>query len=326
MSANGLREQQAIRRPRMPTRRADSAAPRAASRRAAPAQPPAAPRSPLPQRRAAPPRLPATPHRAPPAAYDPSSPFGGAVRAVGAPRLRPRSAPQCQSSPRPRCAPPAPAPAAAPRRSRRRRPSARSRDVNCARCSTPTRLDEFDDLDLDDEIAAPATPARGRSAAGAPVARCPPRPVRRAGPRQPAAAAAPGRRRRRSPTSRRPRPSRSGTGPSQLNVPIDRAEPFDQLLSRGGVSHGVPTTTNALILPSLPDHGPARQPAREQRRDHRHRFDRPAPQLSARPAFTRARSTPPTSTACSTRSKTAHGVGARSRRRGRSARRARPAR
>ncbi|MFF2273989.1 hypothetical protein ACFVTX_17065 [Agromyces sp. NPDC058136] len=44
---------------------------------------------------------------------------------------------------------------------------------------------------------------------------------------------------------------------SQLNVPDveDRAEPFDQMLSRGGVSHGVPTTTNALILPSLPDQG-----------------------------------------------------------------------
>ena len=42
---------------------------------------------------------------------------------------------------------------------------------------------------------------------------------------------------------------------SQLNAPVDRVEPFDQMLSRGGVSHGVPTTTNALILPTLPDHG-----------------------------------------------------------------------
>ncbi|MBM7830496.1 hypothetical protein JOE59_001201 [Agromyces cerinus] len=42
---------------------------------------------------------------------------------------------------------------------------------------------------------------------------------------------------------------------SQLNAPVESAEPFDQLLSRGGVSHGVPTTTNALILPTLPDHG-----------------------------------------------------------------------
>ncbi|HZW41109.1 MAG TPA: hypothetical protein VFE99_02315, partial [Agromyces sp.] len=47
---------------------------------------------------------------------------------------------------------------------------------------------------------------------------------------------------------------------SQLNAPVDRAEPFDQMLSRGGVSHGVPTTTNALIMPSLPDHGQIRNP------------------------------------------------------------------
>ncbi len=38
-------------------------------------------------------------------------------------------------------------------------------------------------------------------------------------------------------------------------MPIE-PEPFDQLLSRGALSHGVPTTTNALILPSLPDQGP----------------------------------------------------------------------
>ncbi|GAA1774819.1 hypothetical protein [Agromyces lapidis] len=44
---------------------------------------------------------------------------------------------------------------------------------------------------------------------------------------------------------------------SQLNLPEaeERAEPFDQMLSRGALSHGVPTTTNALILPSLPDQG-----------------------------------------------------------------------
>lgn len=43
---------------------------------------------------------------------------------------------------------------------------------------------------------------------------------------------------------------------SQLNAPDDQPSgPFDQLLSRGSLSHGVPTTTNALILPSLPDQG-----------------------------------------------------------------------
>jgi len=51
-------------------------------------------------------------------------------------------------------------------------------------------------------------------------------------------------------------PKPVGHWTAQLNTPVDRAEPFDQLLSRGGISHGVPTTTNALILPTLPDHGP----------------------------------------------------------------------
>ncbi|UIP58665.1 hypothetical protein [Agromyces marinus] len=42
---------------------------------------------------------------------------------------------------------------------------------------------------------------------------------------------------------------------TQLDLPDDRSEPYDQLLSRGGSPRGVPTTTNALILPALPDHG-----------------------------------------------------------------------
>ncbi|WP_146184961.1 hypothetical protein [Agromyces badenianii] len=50
-------------------------------------------------------------------------------------------------------------------------------------------------------------------------------------------------------------PAAAGHWASQLNAPDESVEPFDQLLSRGGVSHGVPTTTNALILPNLPDHG-----------------------------------------------------------------------
>jgi len=41
---------------------------------------------------------------------------------------------------------------------------------------------------------------------------------------------------------------------AQLDAPVEQAQPFDQMLSRGGVGRGVPTTTNALILPSLPDH------------------------------------------------------------------------
>ncbi|MGR0219172.1 hypothetical protein [Agromyces sp. ZXT2-6] len=50
-------------------------------------------------------------------------------------------------------------------------------------------------------------------------------------------------------------PKPVGHWTSQLNLPDDREEPYDQLLSRGGSPRGVPTTTNALILPSLPDHG-----------------------------------------------------------------------
>lgn len=43
---------------------------------------------------------------------------------------------------------------------------------------------------------------------------------------------------------------------SQLDLPAEQPEPFDQLLARGGGgSHGVPTTTNALILPTMPNQG-----------------------------------------------------------------------
>jgi hypothetical protein len=50
-------------------------------------------------------------------------------------------------------------------------------------------------------------------------------------------------------------PKPVGHWTSQLNLPEERPEPFDQLLSRGAGVSGMPTTTNALILPSLPDHG-----------------------------------------------------------------------
>ncbi|MEI5582267.1 MULTISPECIES: hypothetical protein [unclassified Agromyces] len=50
-------------------------------------------------------------------------------------------------------------------------------------------------------------------------------------------------------------PKPIGHWTSQLNLPDDREEPYDQLLSRGGSPRGVPTTTNALILPTLPDQG-----------------------------------------------------------------------
>lgn len=50
-------------------------------------------------------------------------------------------------------------------------------------------------------------------------------------------------------------PKPAGHWTEQLHLPADEPEPFDQVLSRGASSHGVPTTTNALILPSLPDQG-----------------------------------------------------------------------
>ncbi|WP_430646440.1 hypothetical protein [Agromyces sp. GXS1127] len=54
-------------------------------------------------------------------------------------------------------------------------------------------------------------------------------------------------------------PKPVGHWTSQLNLPDDHSEPYDQLLSRGGSARGVPTTTNALILPSLPDQSPLGQ-------------------------------------------------------------------
>jgi len=48
---------------------------------------------------------------------------------------------------------------------------------------------------------------------------------------------------------------------SQLDLPDTQPEPFDQLLARGaGGAHGVPTTTSALILPSMPSAGGLGQP------------------------------------------------------------------
>ncbi|WP_156891287.1 hypothetical protein [Agromyces subbeticus] len=92
-----------------------------------------------------------------------------------------------------------------------------------------TQLDEFD---LEDDAAAqPIDSSQSRAAAPAPATR---------------------------PSDAEADASASaavGHWTSQLNAPVEVAEPFDQLLSRGGVSHGVPTTTNALILPNLPDHG-----------------------------------------------------------------------
>lgn len=195
---------------------------------APPAQAPAAPQ-PIP---AAPP-TPSPGYTAPRPAggYDPSSPFGGAV-----------------ATPLP--AAPSPFEATTPERTLTRRELRAMLDANAA--------GDSHDLDLDDDPAAPARPAAAPQApppVAAPPANpfaSPPAPVRAPAPHQVADSAI------ADEPLAAPRPV--GHWTDQLNLPADRAEPFDQLLSRGGVSHGVPTTTNALILPTLPDTGPMGNP------------------------------------------------------------------
>ncbi|QEO15952.1 hypothetical protein FLP10_17145 [Agromyces intestinalis] len=58
-------------------------------------------------------------------------------------------------------------------------------------------------------------------------------------------------------------PKPAGHWTDQLHLVDDDATPYDQVLSRGRSSHGVPTTTNALILPTLPDQGPLGTPLAE---------------------------------------------------------------
>ncbi len=106
---------------------------------------------------------------------------------------------------------------------------------------------DLDDFDVDDEPARAAAASSAGSVDGAHPASPQQVPVRAAAPHQVAESAI------ADELMAAPKPV--GHWTAQLNTPVDRAEPFDQLLSRGGVSHGVPTTTNALILPSLPDHG-----------------------------------------------------------------------
>ena len=194
---------------------------------APPAQAPVAPQ-PIP---AAPPaQAPGyTPPR-PAAGYDPASPFGGAV-------ATPPPAPT---------AAPSPFEATTPERTLTRRELRAMLDANAP--------GDFHDLDLDGEPVAPAAP-QAASPLPAPAANpfaSPPVPTRAPAPHQVADAAIAD-----EPVAA---PKPVGHWTDQLNLPADQAEPFDQLLSRGGVSHGVPTTTNALILPTLPDTGPMGNP------------------------------------------------------------------
>ena len=215
----------------------------------APTPAPAAPASPP----AASPPAPATPVQpAPTPAYPAPRPAGGSDDrpspfGVSLPQPAPQSWPQ------------PPAPSTTPERTLTRRE---------LRAMLEGQSDEFDDLDVDPEPMRPG-PAAALSASGfpspAPASPADPRTADPAGttsvpfPPQPAPT--------RLPTPHQvaesaiadepaAAPKPVGHWTAQLNAPAERAEPFDQLLSRGGVSHGVPTTTNALIMPNLPDHGP----------------------------------------------------------------------
>lgn len=169
---------------------------------------------------------------------DQASPFGGAVAAP---------APPNPFAPRPEPVAPAPQRAQAPM------PEPTTPERTLTRRELRAMLDAhsgegFDESDFDDELAAQApAPAPAVPQQAAPF---PPQsvPTRAPAPHQVAESAL------ADEPLATPKPV--GHWTDQLNAPVERAEPFDQLLSRGGGSHGVPTTTNALILPTLPDHGP----------------------------------------------------------------------
>jgi len=166
------------------------------------------------------------------------SPFGGAI-ATPAPSnpFAPRPDPVAPT-PTQYAAPVVPEPAT-PERTLTRRELRAMLDANSS---------EAYDLDLDDDHVAPT--AASAPAAAPYVAPSPPQPAptRSPAPHQIAESAIAD-----EPVAA---PKPVGHWTDQLNAPVERAEPFDQLLSRGGMSHGVPTTTNALIMPTLPDHGP----------------------------------------------------------------------
>jgi hypothetical protein len=207
----------------------------------APASP--APSVPAPERQSTPPVVAPPAYAAPrPAAPADSAPHGTAVSPSDesfAPREHLIVPPRSFESPAGRNAEPHVDPSA-PERTLTRRELRAMLDANVG------DLDDLDAFDFDDEADRTADASAGSLDSAQPV---PAQhvPVRAPAPHQVADAA----------IADEPvvAPKPVGHWTAQLNTPVDRAEPFDQLLSRGGVSHGVPTTTNALILPSLPDHG-----------------------------------------------------------------------
>ncbi|MFE6966346.1 hypothetical protein ACFVAJ_14625 [Agromyces sp. NPDC057679] len=288
-----LRELERLREQQAGAATPEHAAPPAAAPTyaAPPAQAPAAPQQyapqpPAPQPVAAP-AIPApapAPHQqsapaayqAPGQGYAPPRPAGGFEQAAPVTAVPPQG-PQNPFAPRPTAPPtsavppqpavlpsapaaaPAPsAPAAAPAM-----PSAPERTLTRRELRAMldgVALDDFDD-EFDDEPVAPAAAAPSLPVAPAmPGAQAPVQPQRPPQP-MPASLATPQPVNPGFDASVPNLPGVSAGSPghwtSQLNVPEaeDRAEPFDQMLSRGALSHGVPTTTNALILPSLPDQG-----------------------------------------------------------------------
>jgi hypothetical protein len=211
-----------------------------------PVKPSVTPPAPLPAvpapPRAAPQQTPPPPAYAAPrpagARGGEASPFGGAI--AGPAPANPFAPP---SSPLPS----APAPARYPDAVE---PEPPIPERTLTRRELRAMLDANSDesFDLDDDAAAPTAqpvPSAERSpAAPFPAA---PAPIRAPAPHQVTESA------RADEPVAAPKPV--GHWTDQLNAPVDKAEPFDQLLSRGAVSHGVPTTTNALILPNLPHPG-----------------------------------------------------------------------
>jgi hypothetical protein len=220
------------------------------------AVPPTPPQRPLPPAQSVPaPSLPVAATSPAYAAPRPAAAFGESVAAL--PPAPPAAFPQ-QSPFAPRPVIPAPAPAphaparppveAVPQPRTAAEPPSQQHGLNDA--TTPERTltrrelramldaNQLDEFDLEgDEIDDPAPQQQQRGGvAPFPATASPTHPIR---PDEAIASPSPA----------------VGHWTSQLNAPIEAAEPFDQMLSRGGVSHGVPTTTNALILPMLPDQG-----------------------------------------------------------------------
>lgn len=211
----------------------------------------AAPLFPAPaQQPAAPPSAFAPAPAVPPAAQAPApTSFPGAAQA--APAVQ---APASQASP----SQPSPQQPSAARQSATPERTLTRRELRAMLGSdAPADADELDDLDQEiagasamDAPRPPAAFAPGPAPQGFPSPQpstSPPEPpTRQPLPHQAEAAAF-----AEQPSA----PSKPvGHWTAQLDAPVEQPQPYDQMLSRGGVGRGVPTTTNALILPSLPDH------------------------------------------------------------------------